>query len=168
MINDLLQHRSGLLWMKTEHGLVFTGLTQADEDNINEAKDYFGEHVKFDILSFPGRYAREYTAKIWVLGETTTEKLGGEGSHTYETQNLGAFGGGDIEFMPEDKGEIWHRNPEGEKVYGELNYPKTLRGYHRNMYGEAAAGPRPGSIADELLGDGSYEWDEEHAWWVIV
>ena len=173
MVSKLNAGPSDLPWMSSAYGWIFMGFEVVTDADIQALMDYRGSggdmNPNLDEKSFPGRLAREYTAEIWERNETTTPKLGGEGSQTYMTQKIigGEYGGGDIGFRPEDDKEIWHINPDGDRVYGILDYPRTLRGFHIDEYGQTAAGPKAGSNAENRLGDGYYQWDEENQWYLI-
>ena len=152
-----------LPWMATKYGLVFTGLEEVTQAELDAAREYFGEGADFDKFSFVGRWSPWYTAKIWIAGETTTEKMGGLGSATYETQHVGEG----VSFKPEDQPDIFHTNPDGVVVFGVVDYPRTGRSYHTGAAG-TIAGPEPGSEADDWLGDdGTYYWDNSQRLWAI-
>ena len=162
-------------FMTTEFGWVFMGMEEMDQDDLDLLEAYLNsggmslDDVAIDPSSTVGRLAREYTAEIWIQGTTGTAKMGGEGSHTYETQKVCGknYGGGDIEFKDEDADAIWHNGPDGKRCHGVLDYPNTGRGYHVDEWGTTCAGPRPESRAAVFLGKGKYVFQNKNAWWVV-
>ena len=162
-------------WMTTAYGWVFMGYEPVDDEDYAELEAYLAtggisiEDVTFDDASLVGRLAREYTAEIWERGETGTPKMGGEGSHTYETQRIIGknYGSGDVMFKDEGSRDIWHINPIGERVYGQLDYGDTGRSYHVDQWGQSTAGPKPGTRAATYLGEDRYAFQEKNAWWVV-
>lgn len=168
---------NSLPWMTTDYGYVWMGYRRVLPEDIEELEAAMrdtimeGFPVVTDKLSHPGRYAPEYTAEIWVRGETTTAKMGGIGSNTYEIKRVDSWPGAtDVGFRDEDEGEIWHYH-EGQRVYGKLDYPKTGRSYHIWNDNEGSpntvSGPRPDTRAADILGKGSYVWDEENRYWIV-
>jgi len=161
-------------WMTSGFGWVFMGMHPVDQDDYDWLASYLAgggltlDDVAFDEASLVGRLDRSWTCGSWENGQMS-RKLGGEGSHTYETQKVigGNFGSGDVEFKPEDQKEIWHRDPDGNKVHGKVDYPRLSRSYHVNEWGETTAGPKPGTNAESRLGDGKYAFQEKNAWWVV-
>ena len=162
-------------FMTSNHGWIFVGFDEMDQDDLDLLEAYLQsggqslDDVTIDPKSTCGRLAREYTAEIWERGETGTAKMGGEGSHTYETQKICGknYGSGDIGFKDEDADAIWHNGPDGARVHGILDYPQTGRVYHVDEWGTTCAGPRPESRAANRLGDGHYHWNKNNAWWVV-
>lgn len=153
-----------MMWMATRYGWVFMGLEQPTDEEYQNLYDYMQTNdVTVDEFSLKGRWDPWWTAKIWLANETSTEKMGGLGSHTYETQKIGQG----VQFMAEDKGPIWHINPDGERVYSNLDYDRTGRAYHIDDWQQSVAGPEPGSEAEQLLGEGEYAWDGVNRWWTI-
>ena len=150
-------------WMHSPYGVIWAGLHKADEDDM----ETMPEGAVPDELSLVGRYHPRYTAEIWERGETTTDPLGGKGSHTYETKRLGVKGGGDIVFR-DSSDPIYHYDPDGNYVHGQLLYDKTGTGYHVDEYGMTHAGPRPGSAAERIIGDGHVEWDDKKDLWTVA
>ena len=161
-------------WMTTKYGWVFMGyeeVTEADYASLDAYLQSGGiklADVNIDRFSLVGRWDPWWTAKIFIKGETTSTKMGGLGSHTYEVQKIGQG----VEFMPEDKGAVWHFSPDMEYTRAVIDYPKTGRAFHKNFNepytGTLFAGPDPESEAAEILGEGAYAWDEENSWWVVV
>lgn len=155
--------QNDLPYMASEYGFIFMGLEPMTDEQLQDLIEFVGDTgVKVDPLSLPGRWDREWNAQIWLRGESTSDKPGGLGSHTYEVQKVGEG----VEFR-DDREAIFHVAPDGNYVYGVLDYDRTGTAFHRNEYHTTVAGPKPGSAAEELLGSGAYYWDAENDWWEI-
>lgn len=155
-----MKNSDDLEWSASADGYIFMGLEPATEEDFAALNSYAGGEALYQESSICGRYDRAWTA-------TGNADMGGEGSHTYETQKVGAAGGGDVEFRPlDDDDAVFHFNPEGEYVSGILMYDKTLGAYHTTPAG-VVCGPKPDTLAEELLGDGEYRWNEKNRWYVI-
>lgn len=153
---------------KISDGMVYVGLEPATKADFDALAAYVGDRdYEIDERSLRGRFHPLWSTAYYEIYPDDPLKPGGRGSHTYETQLLGANGGGDIEFRPEDQQAIFHYNPEGEYVHGEIDYPNTGRGFHKDASGAHRAGPRPGSEAQEILGDGSYVWNKQLELWEV-
>ena len=172
---------NALPWMTTDYGYVWTGYDECTEEDIAKAEAAregtiaAGTPFVYDKLSLPGRLAREYTAEIWERGETTTAKMGGEGSITYEVQKVDShpYGANDVGFKDADQDEIWHYH-EGERVRGKIDYPTTGRSFHQvadDSGMSTHSGPRPGTKAYKKLykvPGSKYVWNPKKAWWNVL
>lgn len=151
-------------WLGSRYGWVFMGLTEASSNDLQRLYDQEGTEVEIDTFSICGRWNKWWTGKQWLANDTTMEKPGGIGSHTYEVQKVGAG----VEFKPEDQPGVWHVNPEGQYVMAPIDYPRTGRSFYKDYAGTTRCGPNPDSPAAEILGEGSYWWDEEERYWVVI
>ena len=148
-----------LQWTATDYGFVYMGLLACTEQDMEDLRDYTRQdNPQIDPGTTVGRYDR-----MWHCEEESLQYVGGEGSHTYECQNVGTG----VEFKPADQGPCFHINPEGEYVHAAVDYPCTGRAFHRDEYNSTVAGPAPNSDAEFLLGGGCYAWDDDNAWWVV-
>lgn len=109
----------------------------------------------YDKLSMVGRYDRRYNSFFYAV-DGKRNPAGGEGSDTYELQHVGKG----VKLTNEP---IWFFNSDGDMVK-----EVPVNGYHRTSDDVNREGPEPGSEAEKLLGDGSYQWDAENALWIIV
>ena len=167
-----MRDRDTVPFMQSAYGWVFMGMQRMTEEDVDllRAAGYQGD---IDGLSDCGRLDRDWTYEAYVRGETSGPKLGGEGSHTYETQKVigtGREGTGDVEFKEDGQRDIWHVDPEGNRVYGPVDYPNTGRSFHRDDWGQTVAGPKPGTRAWAKLHKAEgrrYAWQDKNAWWVI-
>jgi hypothetical protein len=165
-------------FMASKHGFIYSGFDPMGEEDLIMLQTHFAvggrdldlEQVEknVDKLSVVGRLDRSYTAEIWARNEEhSTDKIGGEGSHTYETKNIMArnYGSGDVAFKEHNQEKIWHRNPEGKRVYDVVDYPNTGRSFHVDDFGQTCAGPK--GKAKKRLGNGKYVWNKKNAFWVV-
>ena len=109
---------------------------------------------KYDKLSMVGQYDRSYNSFFYAV-DGKQNPSGGEGSDTYELQYVG----NGVKLSQEP---VWFFR--GDEYVKEV----PVNGYHYAADGCNYEGPEPGSEAEKLLGDGSYQWDAENALWVIV
>lgn len=155
-------------------GWTFQGKEPATQEDLDDliaemkgpiqAGDYQSLITVVDTRTLVGR---------WDTGWTTFPdehqnsdpwtRRGGLGSGTYESQKCGEGAG----FRRKGEGAIFHFDPDGDYVWKKLDYDKTGTSYWVDGYNSTRAGPKPGGEAEQLLGDGSYEWDEVNEWWTI-
>lgn len=162
-------------FMASAYGWVYCGFDPVDAEDyaLLDAHLRSGgmsiDAVTFDDASLVGRLDPDYTAEIWEKGEAGTAKMGGLGSHTYETQKVcgGRYGRGDVVFKDEDHKDHWHVTPAGERAYGRMEYGSNGRSFHVDEWGQAVSGPRPDTKAHNKLGDNSYKWNAKRGWWVV-
>ncbi len=147
-------------------GFIFMGERQVTAADLAELEDYIGGTPLIDHRSVVGRWHPEWSSAYYDDYPDHQNKPGGLGSHTYEVQKVNPLNNGAVEFAPEDQEEVFHYDPDHNFVHGKIDYPNTGRAFYRATIG-TVAGPRAGSLAALLLGDGSYVWDSENKWWVI-
>ena len=153
-------------------GWVYTGdeqMTDNDEKALNDymmSMGYPGDQ-KIDPFSKPGRHARRYTT----YGNQIegTQPKGGLGSQRYQQQLTDPLHNGGVNFVaPGDR--IWYVDSEtGESLKG---FPPNCGAFHTvdvgGGYSDYYSGPRPGSVSEEILGDGIYVWSDQHQWYDVA
>ncbi len=113
----------------------------------------------YDKLSMVGRYHKKYNSFFYAV-DGKRDPDGGLGSKTYEMQHVGGYYPDNLKVSLHET--VWFYR--GSEYVKEV----TPRGYHLADNGANYEGPRPGSEAEALLGDGTYSWDEEEELYIIV
>ena len=155
----------------TTEGFVWFGYEAATKEDqqawcdfLNNEKAGGGDHTientAWDEASMVGRYHPDWTSNFYSKA-SGGDKPGGLGSHTYETQHVGAG----VQFA---KAPIWHYTAEGEFV---KEIPADAGAYHPvdvgGGYSDNHAGPAPDSDAAVYLGDSFYYFDETDCWYEV-
>ena len=149
-------------------GWVWTGnaaMTAEDEEalNVYMYSMGYGGPQKIDPFSKCGRYNKRYTTyQNLVEG---TQATGGAGSDAYQQQHVDPEGFG-VNFATQS---IWYTDSvTGESMKG---VPPNLGAYYdKDMgggYTDAYSGPRPDSLAEEILGDSEYIFSAVHGWYEV-
>ena len=136
--------------------------TQEDVEELIEVLNSTGwaatDDPAIDPFTRNGRYHPRWTTYLDLM--EGTQANGGKGSKVYETQHTGDG----VSFAKKD---MWYDDPvTGESHKG---IPPDCGAYHVDYSSDNnVAGPRPGSEAEALLGDGHYAWDSRKEWYYIV
>ncbi len=140
------------------NGMVWVGLQQATEGDIEALKEATGGIADVDEASLVGRYHPDWSSNA-SLEKPRNARMGGLGSETYQLQKVGEG----VRFSDEP---MWLRRG------GEMVYDSPIDGaYHVAKVGvtytENRDGPEPGSEADVYLGDGEFYFDHKNGWWDV-
>ena len=177
-MSDLSLGGTGLMWSNpspvyidgeyVNGGMVWFGYEQCTTKDQQDWVDFLNtdggnrtiDDVKWDYDSFVGRFHKDWTS-LHYTHSTGGSKPGGLGSHTYETQHVGAG----VQFA---KAPIWHYTAEGALV---KELPENAGAYHSvdvgGGYSDNHAGPAPDSPAAEYLGGGDYYFNESDGWYEV-
>jgi hypothetical protein len=159
-------HSDGMVWqgdlpMTRQDELDVYAMLRRDDDPhahtmySGDSDEQMDALIQFDPASIVGRYDPEYST--YYFRHKGGTKYGGIGSEIYERQNIGKG----VKFT---KKKIWIH---GQGTMAKM-IPPNHGAYHVDSLQRAIAGPEPLSLADELLGDGHYQWDTENQWWIVV
>jgi hypothetical protein len=146
-------------------GWIYMGLEPMTQDDVDALVAMLAstgwaadDDPAIDPFTVKGRWHARWTTYLDIM--EGTQPNGGKGSSVYETQ----LTGDGVSFT---KTEMWYDDPvTGE---GHKGIPPDCGAYHVDYSSDNnVAGPRPGSEAEALLGDGHYAWDERREWYYIV
>lgn len=142
-------------------GYQFVGDQPCTEDDFADLKAQAGtDDYDVDALTLVGCFSPDWTSMYHdAIGAPASARPGGKGSPTYETQKVGTG----VSFWLEEDGPGFYYL-DGKKTHG---IPPNCGAYHQRGT-MRFAGPQPGSAAEELLGSGVYQWDDENARYEIV
>ena len=135
-------------------GMVWMGKQEATQEDVAAVQESLGDTVPIDRSSLCGLWCWRWSS--FYTRHTTGTPAGGVGSVTYENQLVGDSHG--VSFAKEP---IWYTNCDGVLVKG---IPPEAGAYHEvylgDDYYDLVEGVEPGSIADEIRGNGEFYWDD--------
>lgn len=153
-------------------GWVYVGnepMSNEDKQMLNDwmmSMGYPGDQ-KIDPFSIRGKYNSKYTTYGNLVEGTQAQ--GGLGSPTYEQQWVDPDTSENGVSFVKPGDTIWYIDSEtGEALKG---FPPDCGAYHEvnvgGGYSDYYSGPKPGSVAEEILGDGTYFFSPLFRWYEV-
>ena len=153
-------------------GMVYTGNEPMTDEDVLALNKYMATWgwptpAKIDPFSIKGKYDSKYSTYRNKVEDTQAN--GGLGSPTYEQQWVDPDTSENGVSFVKPGDTIWYIDSEtGEALKG---FPPDCGAYHEvnvgGGYSDYYSGPKPGSVAEEILGDGTYFFSPLFRWYEV-